>query len=120
VEESIEHDMTRIFDECFRNPATLEEAEALGIIRRYTEPDYSRSILRELEETYNLSTMDVLCQTIQAVALSQDVLSKWLYNYRIYVEAGGTLGMLARPDFEPNFEDRLGAGRDPAPSLCHH
>lgn len=84
-------DLYGILQECLSNPASLEEVESWGYIKHHQEPDYSFSILKDLEQTYKISTSEVVKASSlgRALDIGRETASRWLHNYDIFLRAGG-------------------------------
>ena len=107
-------DWEQIVDSCLKDSGTVEDAIKLGFFKEVREPDYSFSVLSRLQSQHQVSTFDVLKGL---VVLQPDVVSEWLYNYRIFIRAGGDPGELLKIPFrvDTQVDKTSGAGANPAP-----
>lgn len=72
------------------------KAEELGLVAYCKEPEYSLSVLVDLERTHGVPTWAV---RRGLVALDKETEAEWLFNWEVFTQAGGTVGALLGAQF---------------------
>lgn len=104
-------DSNAVLPEALSN-TVLENAQRLGVITFREEPEYSLHVLRQLEDSYGVSTNDVV---MGLAVLDPAVATKWRFHWRMFQGSEGDPNELRRHSFAENrWADKQGAERHSA------